>query len=175
MRIPIRKPEKYTHLKPGAHITEAKFNELQKKLERLKVVRPSLAAEVKRLAEMGDFSENAAYQIAKGRLRGINQKILDIEDHLRRAIIIKPNKNTETVQLGHEVTIETAGKPPHQAWREGKQKTYLILGSAETNPRAGIISSSSPIGSALMGRKIGDKVKIKIAGREVEYKILKIK
>lgn len=175
MRLPIRKPEKYTHLKPGAHITEAKFNELEEKLAKLNAVRPSLAAEVKRLAEMGDFSENAAYQIAKGRLRGINQKILDIEDHLRRAVIIKPNKNTETVQLGHKVTIEVAGKPPHQAWRGDKQKTYLILGSTETNPQMGIISNSSPIGSALMGRKIGDKVKIKIAGVEVEYKIIKIK
>ena len=165
MKLPIRKPGKYTHLKPGANITEEKFNELEKKLTKLRAIRPSLSKEVKRLAEMGDFSENTAYQIAKGRLRGMNQKILETEDHLRRAIIIKPSKNAETIQLGHEVTIENSGK----------QKTYLILGSAETNPRAGIISNKSPIGSALMGRKVGDKVKMTLAGKEIEYKIIRIK
>lgn len=164
MRLPVRKPGKYTHLKPGAYITEAKFNELKNKLDRLIAVRPGLANEVKRLAEMGDFSENAAYQISKGRLRGINQGILEIEDQLRRAVIIKPGKNIQTVQLGAAVTVEA----------RGKEKEYLILGSAETNPNKGVISHLSPIGSALIGHRAGDKVKIKLAGEEVEYKIIKI-
>ena len=164
MRLPIRKPGQYTHLKPGAQMTEAKFNELQNKLAKLKISRPASANEVKRLTEMGDFSENAAYQIAKGRLRGLNQKILEIEDHLRRAIIIKPDKNTAAVQLGTEVTIQALGK----------QKTYLILGSAETNPAKGIISHDSPVGAALMGRRVGDKIKINLARKKIQYKIFKI-
>ena len=153
MRVPIRKPGKYTHLKPDPHLTEEKFNELKNKLARLKKSQPVAAAEVARLAEMGDFSENAAYQMAKGHLRGINQRILELEDHLHRALIIKPMKNTQTVQLGHRVTIETAGK----------QKTYLVLGSSETNPGEGIISRNSPIGSALMGHQVGGKVKKKMS------------
>jgi len=60
MRVPIRKPGKYTHLKPDPNLTEGKFNELKKKLERLKADQPDAIAEVRRLAEMGDFSENAA-------------------------------------------------------------------------------------------------------------------
>lgn len=164
MQIPIRKSGKYTHQKLDPYITEAKFNELKYKLEKLKFNRPRASEEVKRLAEMGDFSENAAYQIAKGRLRGMNQKIIEIENQLKHATIIKPTENTETVKLGHEVMIETAGK----------QKTYLILGSSETNPSKGIISHNSPIGSALIGRKINDKVVIHTANKEIEYKIIKI-
>jgi len=164
MQLPIRKPGKYTHLKPDQHLTEVKFNELKNKLERLKFNRPRLAEEVKKYASDGDFSENAAYQIAKGKLRGMNQKILEIEDHLKRAVIIKPNKNSDSVQLGSSVTI--AGS--------GREKTYLILGSSETDPKCGVISSRSPIGSALINRKLGDRIKIKLADREVEYEIIKI-
>lgn len=164
MQLPIRKPGKYTHLKPDQHLTEAKFNELKNKLERLKFNRPRAAEEVKRLAAMGDFSENAAYQIAKGRLRSMNQKILELEDHLKRAVIIKPDKNSGLVQLGSQVTVIS----------DGRKKIYLILGSSETDPKRGIISSHSPIGAALIGKKINDKVKIKLADKEVEYKIIKI-
>jgi transcription elongation factor GreA len=164
MQLPIRKPGKYTHLKPDQHLTEAKYNELKNKLERLKFNRPRLAEEVKKYASDGDFSENAAYQIAKGKLRGMNQRILEIEDHLKSAVIIKPNKNSGVVQLGSSVTVAVGEK----------EKTYLILGSSETNPQKGIISRSSPIGASLIGKKINDKVKIKLADKEVEYKIIKI-
>lgn len=164
MQTPKRKLGKYSHLKPDENITEEKYKELKNKLERLKRNHPGAAAEVKRLAEFGDFSENAEYQIAKGRLRGINQRILDIEDHLKRAVIITQTKNINTVQLGHKVTVET----------NGKQKTFLILGPSEANPVEKIISHKSPLGSELMDRAVGDKVKIQLKNKEVEYKIIKI-
>jgi transcription elongation factor GreA len=164
MQTPTRKPGKYTNLKPDPYITEEKFFDLKNKLERLKRKQPTAIAEVKRLASDGDFSENAAYQIAKGRLRGLNQGILDIEDHLKRAVIIKAAVSRERVALGHRVTVEVAGR----------QKTYLILGSSETNPSAGVISHNSPLGAALIGRKVGECVKIKLADKEAEYKIMKI-
>lgn len=165
MRVPTRKPGQHTHDKPDPYITEDKFCELKNNLERLiKISRPRAAEEVKRLALMGDFSENAAYQIAKGKLRGVNQRILDIEAHLKTARVIKsPDKNNR-VQLGHHVTVEI----------NGKQKTFLILGSSETDPGSGVISHNSPIGSALMGKRTGETIKIKLAEREVEYKIIKI-
>ena len=164
MQLPWRKPGKYTNLKPDQHLTEAKYNELKNKLERIKFNRPRLAEEVKKYASDGDFSENAAYQIAKGRLRGVNQRILELEDHLKRAAIIKPNKNSHTVQLGSNVTVSA----------DGREKTYLILGSSETDPTKGIISRNSPIGAALIGKKLDDQIKIKLADREIEYKIIKI-
>jgi|WetSurMetagenome_2_1015567.scaffolds.fasta_scaffold00517_1 transcription elongation factor GreA len=164
MRVPIRKADKYLRGKPDPRMTKAKFDELTADLVRMKKIRPPLAAEVKRLAAMGDFSENAAYQIAKGRLRGLNQAMIDIEDQLAHAEIIEPNKNCETIGLGNSVAVETAGK----------KKTFLILGSTETDPAAGIISRSSPLGSALLGRRVGETVAIKLKDKIVEYKIIKI-
>jgi transcription elongation factor GreA len=165
MQVPIRKPGKYTFDKPDVSLTEAKFNELKKELERLKKNRPGLAAEVRRCAEMGDLSENAGYQIAKGRLRSLNQKIIDLENHLGKAVIIKPSGNSLTIQLGHKVTVEAAGR----------QMAFVILGSAEADPGAGIISHNSPIGLALIGRRAGETVKVKLKDREIEYKIVSFK
>ena len=165
MQVPRRKSGKYTHLKPDPHLTAAKFTELQDKLDRLKrVSRPPAIEEVRRLAELGDFSENAAYQLAKGRLRAINERILELEDHLKRAEIIEPTADTRTVQLGHRVTIRIAGQ----------QKTYLILGSSETDPLRGVISHHSPIGAALIGRRVGDVVNINTKKQVIECQIVKI-
>jgi transcription elongation factor GreA len=165
MRVPYRKPTKFSDIKSDPLLTEEKFRELKNKLDRLiKISRPQAAAEVRRLAELGDFSENAEYQLAKGKLRSINHNILIINSHLTQAQIIKPQTQTSSSQLGHKVTVEFGGK----------QKTYQILGSSETDPQKGIISYTSPVGEALLGHKIGDLVRIKLAGQEVEYKIIKI-
>lgn len=162
MRTLDRKSEKQSQLPTDPMITEAKFLELKEKLEYLKnKARPQTAAEVARLAEMGDFSENYAYQAAKGRLRGINNNILKLEHQLNRAVIIKP-KSSDRVSVGHTVVVEC----------EGKEKTYQILGSSETDPTRGIISQNSPIGSALLNKKIGETIKIRLANKEVEYKIV---
>ena len=164
MRVPIRKPGKYTHLKPDAHFTQAKFNQLSNELEKLKKFsHPQTSKEVMRLSADGDFSENAAYQMAKGRLRSINQRILELEDRLNHAEIITPNANTDVVQLGHRVTIEIAGE----------QRSFRILGSLETDPEKGIISFNSPMGSALMGRKVGDTLALQNDNR-ASCTILKI-
>ena len=157
MRMPIRKPGKYTHLKPDPYLTKEKIKELKDKLERMRRIQPRLAEEVKRLASDGDFSENAAYQTSKGRLRGLNQKILDIENHLKSAVVIAHQDNKSVVES------------------EGKQKTFTILGSSETDPLKGIISRNSPIGSSILNKRIGDIVKVKLKNKKVEYKIIKIR
>jgi len=164
MQTPIRKAGKYTFPKVDNYLTQAKLSELDDKLKRLKLARPRLAEEVKRLSELGDFSENAAYAMAKGRLRSLNQKILDLEAQVKRAILITPPAATGTVQLGCTVTVEHLGQ----------QTTYRILGSAESNPSRGIISQNSPIGSMLMGKKIGDRVQLQLPNATVEYVVRKI-
>lgn len=166
MQVPIRKYDKVPKQKSDPHITEDKFNELLAKKDQLiKVKRPKESAEVQRLALMGDFSENAGYQLAKSRLRGINNKILEIDDLLNRAEIIKTNKNNNQVELGNTVTIEN----------DGQQKTYLILGSAETNPEKGIISHNSPLGAALIGKTLGNVIEISLHGKIIHWKIIDIK
>ncbi len=165
MQVPKRRPGKYTFVKPDLNLTEKKYAEIKAELSHLKKIQPGLAAEVKRLAEMGDLSENAGYQIAKGQLRGVNQKITELEDQVHRAIIIRTNTNSEQIGLGNIVEVEI----------NGQKKEFTILGSQETDPSKGIISHQSPIGSAIMGKSPGQIIKIKINGKELELKILNIK
>ena len=164
MRIPTRKPGKYTNMQRDPHMTKVKYDELSKELTRLKQARPEAIVELKRLAEMGDFSENAAYQLSKGHLRGINQRILELEDHLKLAQIIPTAGTSGRVQLGSTVTIE----------QEGKQQIFRILGPTETNPAKGIISHKSPLGEALMGKKVDELTHFNLGGREIEVRIVMV-
>jgi transcription elongation factor GreA len=164
MQVPTRRADKLPRAKIDARMTLAKFNELKANRERLiRIVRPKLTEEVKHLASMGDFSENAGYQLAKSRLRGINNKVLEIDDLIRRSEIIEASTNGR-VSLGNSVTLEI----------NGRLKVYQILGSTESNPSQGIISASSPIGSALLDKQVGDVVDVNLADKIVQYKIIKI-
>ncbi len=164
MRTPIRKPGKYTHDQKDPHITEAKYCQLKNKIQVLKSARPALIEEVKRLAADGDFSENHAYSMAKGKLRGLNQRMLDIENHLKKSIIIK-KPNSPYVEIGSTVLVNI----------NDKNKEFTILGSSETNPNTGIISHLSPIGKAILGKKAGDEVLIELKGKNIICKINKVK
>lgn len=146
-------------------MTRQKAEELEKELHKLiKVARPKLIHEVQEHAKLGDFSENAAYQIAKGKLRGLNTRILTLENLLNKAIIIESGSSDGIVSLGSKVTVQV-----------NEQKiTYQILGSQETNPTKGVISHLSPIGAALLGHKQGDEVEVEINDQIIKYKILKI-
>lgn len=166
MRMPIRKSEDKRPKSFDPKITDKKLKELQANLDRmLNIVRPKLIKEVERLGQMGDFSENAEYQIAKGKLRGLNNRIDIIKHRIDHSEVIKPSKDTSTVKLGHYVTLES----------NGKQKTYQILGSFETDPESGSISDSSPLGSALIGKKLGEYVEFAVRDKVVRHKITEIK
>ena len=163
MQLPTRKPGKYTQEKTDHQITQEKFDELKADYAKLKKRRPGAAREVARLAELGDFSENVEYQLAKRRLRGINSAILKIDYKINHAEIIEPQQN-KRVEVGHTVVVDTAGK----------QKQYQILGSQEVDLTKGIISHNSPIGSALLGHKVGETVTIEIGGKTVKCQIKEI-
>lgn len=164
MRVPIRKGDERMFAALDYHLSPDKFKELEQKLARCHARRPQEAAEVKRLAEMGDFSENAGYQLAKGRLRGLNQKILDLENLLKKAEIVVADNNTSVVKVGHRVTISS----------DNKEKTYTLLGASESDPAAGVISHNSPLGVALLGKQVGDDIKLDLNGRQKIYKLIKI-
>ncbi len=166
MRVPIRKVGAYQNLKTDSYLTQDKFLELQNKLKKLKeTTRPKWIKEMRLAASDGDFSENASYQIAKAKLRGTNQKIDELEYLLSRAQIIPDKLDNNIVRLGHKVVL-----------LKGQEKfVFHILGATETNPDQGIISFSSPLGQALMGKKVGDTIKVKLADREIEYKLVEIK
>lgn|SRR3990167_7406303 len=102
MRLPNRKPGKYTFPTFDPHITQEKRDAMESKLQRiLKVTRPKAIKEMQEAGENGDYSENAEYQIAKGRLRGLNKTIDELKFQLAQASIISAHTNTDTVQMGH--------------------------------------------------------------------------
>ncbi|MFH0779829.1 MAG: GreA/GreB family elongation factor [Parcubacteria group bacterium] len=163
MQVPKRKSENFKRTKADPIMTKAKYLELKEKLARLLQKRPALIEETQRLAQLGDFSENAEYQIAKGKLRGTNNRILELEYQINHAEIIEPTQGGHC-QVGSRITVEL----------NGTKKTFEILGSCETNPSVGVISRHSPIGSALIGSREGDTVKIQLANKEATCKIIKI-
>lgn len=165
MRTLDRKIDKIPRPSSDPLMTQAKFDELKRKLDKLKNSQPKAAAEVSRLAELGDFSENAEYQMAKWKLRGINYNILKIQAELDKAEIISNNHSNKSVQIGHRVTV----------LKDGKEIEYQILGSSESDPKNGIISYTSPIGLALMNHSVGDEIEVKLTSKNIFYKILKIK
>jgi transcription elongation factor GreA len=165
MRVPTRKSENKKKPEQDPYITQAKYDKLKADLDRMMRKRPALAKEVARLAELGDFSENAEYQMAKGKLRGLNHRMMVIEETLKHSQIIQSGQKTDKVRLGHTVTVEV----------NGNKKTLQILGSTETNPGAGVISQNSPIGEALLGETVGETVEVKLANNKtIQYKIIKI-
>ncbi len=166
MQIPKRRYDTNPQQNLDPHITQQKADQMQAELEKMiKIIRPKLVKEVEEHAKLGDFSENAAYQLAKGKLRGLNNRILVLQNKLNQAIIIPNCTQGDCVQIGSTVTVEI----------NGEKKTFQILGSQETNPSQGIISHNSPIGAALIGHKAGETVKTEINGRIIEYKIIEVK
>lgn len=163
MRVPIRRSDKVPTEKIDTKITLEKYRSLSKTLEKLKnEIRPKESEEVKILSTTGDYSENAGYQAAKAKLRRTNNKISKIEYILNRADIIETNTKSDEIQIGSLVKLEI----------DGKIKQYQILGSAETDPNKGKISYISPLGSSLLGKKIGEFVSI---NNSKKYKIIEIK
>lgn len=130
-------------------ITAAGRKELEAELAELKSRRPEIAEKIATARSYGDLSENEDYSAARGEQKVIEGRILEIEDILLHAKIIKSGKR-EKVAMGSVVTLESAGK----------KSTYTLVGAVEANPLEGKISNESPIGKAVFGKKVGEEVKL---------------
>lgn len=131
------------------NITAAGRKELEQELAELKSRRPEIAEKIATARSYGDLSENEDYSAARGEQKVIEGRILEIEDILLHAKIIKSGKR-EKVAMGSVVTLESAGK----------KSTYTLVGAVEANPLEGKISNESPIGKAIFGKKVGEEVKL---------------
>lgn len=127
--------------------------------------RDKLSQQLRSAIQMGDLSENADYHQAKEDQGFLEGRIQEIESILRNAVIIEANANKEAVFVGARVTIQEAGFDP---------ETYHLVGPAEADPRKGKISHESPIGRALMDKKIGEFAEAETPGGKIKFKILKI-
>jgi len=165
MRLPNRKPGKYTFPTFDPQMTQKKYDALRDKLAHIKTVTlPKAIKETSTYRENGDFSENAEYQIAKGRLRGLLRTVDELQHQITHAQIIAPNHKTDTVDIGSTVTILSGNTT----------QRFQILGSTEANPMAGIISYQSPLGAALMGHHVGDQVIMEVGTTKKEFTITAI-
>lgn len=131
------------------NITAAGRKDLEKELEELKARRPEIAEKIATARSYGDLSENEDYSAARGEQKVIEGRILEIEDILLHAKIIKSGKR-EKVAMGSTVTLKS----------DGKTNTYTLVGAVEANPLEGKISNESPIGKAIFGKKVGEEVKL---------------
>jgi transcription elongation factor GreA len=149
------------------YLTAEGREELQRELQMLiDVRRPELAAKLTEAVAQGDLKENADYHDAKEQLAFVEGRVQYLENVLRSAEIISSDGAKDVVSVGSKVTIVEDGMDD--------EETYSIVGAAEANPSAGKISHLSPIGSALIGAKKGDKVRVSTPGGQVIFKVKKI-
>jgi len=170
MRLPTRKKELENMMKGDdgpVHLTKLGLQRLQEQIERLeKIEHPQAIKDVQITGEFGDFSENAEYQEAKHRLRSITSRIILLKERLRKAVVIERDEdNLDVVQLGSTVVLQM----------NERTLTFEIVGPQEANPLHGRISHLSPLGSHLIGHKLGETISVVTHGDELIYKILEVK
>ena len=147
-------------------LTKEGKEELEKRLEFLKVVkRAEITERIKTAREFGDLSENAEYDAAKNEQAMIEGEILEIENKLKYAVIIKETKKG-LVSLGSKVDFVDDDTK--------EEFTYEIVGTTEADVELGRISNESPIGNALLGRKACDSVKVVVPAGVTSITVKKV-
>ncbi len=149
--------------KNEVYVTAEGLKKLEEELEHLRVVRrQEVALRLREAIQGGDeLIDNAEYEAAI-----VEGRIIELERMLAKAQIIEHNKKSDTVEIGATVTI-----------KEGKKKaeTFTIVGAAEADPKGGLISNESPLGSALLKKQAGDAVEVEAPDGVIRFKVVKIK
>ncbi len=145
-------------MKKTYQITEKGKGDLEVELTDLKSRRGEIAEKIAVARDFGDLRENAEYDAARKEQGLVETRIAEIEEILQNAEIIQSSDGSAVV-LGSAVELQSAAKTV----------TYTVVGPVEADPLAGKISNESPIGKELMGKKVGDEVKIKTPKAEMVY------
>ena len=150
-------------------MTRRSHEQLTKELRRLKAEdRPHVIDEIRRAREHGDLSENAEYDAAKERQGHIESRIRQLEDKLARAQVIETGGNPpETVRFGVTVVLADDGT--------GEEVQYTITGEDESDVSAGLISVTSPVARALLGKRVGDEVTVRVPKGNRSFEVLDIR
>ena len=136
---------------------------LEVELAELKSRRGEVAEKISNARDFGDLSENAEYDAAREDQGLLETRIAEIEEIITNADIIKASKKS-TIGLGSRVELKNGAKPVQ----------YTIVGPVEANPLEGKVSNESPIGMALYGKKVGDKVTITTPKGDITYSIVSV-
>jgi len=148
-------------------ITSEGLEKLKQELEELKTVRrQEISKRIQRAKEMGDLSENAEYSEAKDEQAMNETRIMEIEETIKNITTIDDRHlNSDVVHIGSTLTVKC----------NGETKEFTIVGSNEANPSEGKISNETPLATAFLGRKAGDKVEVETPSGKTKYEIVKIK
>jgi len=139
---------------------------LREQLQLLKAERPLIIDAIEEARAHGDLSENAEYHAAKERQGQVEATIADIEDKLSRAVIIDPKTlSGDKIVFGATVTMLD---------EDDKEVRYQLVGQMEADAKAGRISYNSPLGRALIGRKVDEEVEVTVPSGEKFYMVSKI-
>lgn len=150
-------------------LTKDGYNKLVEELRHLETTRrKEVAQRIKESIEFGDLSENSEYDDAKNEQAFVEGRIIQINDMLSLAKIIEDNgQKSGKVSIGSHVVLLDV--------ESGDEEEYHIVGSFEADPTNHKISNESPVGQAIMGKKAGELVQVRVPDGFLEYKILKIK
>lgn len=143
--------------------TKEGHEKLKKELEDIRNSRPAAVEDLSKARSMGDLSENGYYKAARFKLTGIDRRIREINYILKYAVVTEA-QGSDSVQIGSTVILNDGDN----------DITYSIVGGYESNPLEGKISQISPIGKAILGKKVGEKVSIEIPKGTVSYIIKSI-
>ncbi len=149
-------------------MTEAGFNRLQEELKHLKAVeRPAVIKAIAEAREHGDLSENAEYHAARERQSFIEGRVAELEDKISRAEVIDPSKlSGDAVKFGATVTLADEDTD--------EETTYQIVGQDESDIKNGLLSITSPLARALIGKSVGDSVEVSTPGGSKLYEIVAV-
>ena len=149
-------------------LTYQGLQKLEEELHELKVVRrKEIAQKIKEAREQGDLSENAEYDAAKDEQRDIEARIEEIEKILKNAeVVVEDEADRDKISMDCKVKILDC--------EYNEELEYHIVGSIEANSLSGKISNESPLGKALLGKKVGDEVEVEAPIGMLKYRILEI-
>jgi len=149
-------------------MTPRGYNLMRSELMKLKAMRPQLANAIEVARGHGDLSENADYDAAKEKSGMVEAKIRDLDAKLSQAEVIDPRKLTDLsrVKFGLSVLVEDVDS--------GEQRRISIVGADESDVEKGWISFESPLGKSLIGKELGDLVRVRLPGGSREYEIHEI-
>jgi transcription elongation factor GreA len=142
------------------------MDKLQKELDNLiSVRRAEVAQRIHDAKELVGAQNTPEYEDARAEQAFVEGRIMEIENMLQNAVIIEETHDHQKVSLGSKVKVKD---------HDGKTNTYLIVGVAEANPKEGKISNESPVGTALLNKKVGEEVEIKAPAGTLTWKIVQI-
>jgi len=150
------------------YLTKEGLEELKKEFKELiNVKRPDILARVSQARSMGDLSENAEYVAAREELSFIDGRIDEIEELIKQAVLIAETHGKSSgsvVKIGSTVTVSI----------KGKKEIFTVVGEWEADPDEKKISHESPLGKALLGKKVGEKVEVEAPAGKVIYTIASV-